>query len=88
VPLRRLGDTKHFTVTGGLRKASRWFPAGARYRQTCVRIFAWILDAAGWRDVIGKKWFRDLDSNQDTQLQRLMSYRLDDPGMVANTVPT
>jgi hypothetical protein len=25
-------------------------------------------------------WFRDLDSNQDTQLQRLMSYRLDDPG--------
>src|SRR5579864_1314073 len=26
------------------------------------------------------KWFRDLDSNQDTQLQRLMSYRLDDPG--------
>jgi hypothetical protein len=30
-------------------------------------------------------WFRDLDSNQDTQLQRLMSYRLDDPGSVANT---
>ena len=29
----------------------------------------------------GKDWFRDLDSNQDTQLQRLMSYRLDDPGM-------
>src|ERR1700687_4846513 len=28
-----------------------------------------------------KDWFRDLDSNQDTQLQRLMSYRLDDPGM-------
>ena len=28
----------------------------------------------------GKHWFRDLDSNQDTQLQRLMSYRLDDPG--------
>ena len=28
-----------------------------------------------------KSWFRDLDSNQDTQLQRLMSYRLDDPGM-------
>src|SRR6266404_9710394 len=28
----------------------------------------------------GEKWFRDLDSNQDTQLQRLMSYRLDDPG--------
>ena len=26
-------------------------------------------------------WFRDLDSNQDTQLQRLMSYRLDDPGI-------
>ena len=30
------------------------------------------------------EWFRDLDSNQDTQLQRLMSYRLDDPGMVAD----
>jgi hypothetical protein len=29
----------------------------------------------------GENWFRDLDSNQDTQLQRLMSYRLDDPGM-------
>src|SRR5258708_39460981 len=29
----------------------------------------------------GKTWFRDLDSNQDTQLQRLLSYRLDDPGM-------
>ena len=26
------------------------------------------------------RWFRDLDSNQDTQLQRLMSYQLDDPG--------
>ena len=44
-------------------------------------IRAWQLDAAGWRNVIGKNWFRDLDSNQDTQLQRLMSYRLDDPGM-------
>ncbi len=29
---------------------------------------------------IREEWFRDLDSNQDTQLQRLMSYRLDDPG--------
>src|SRR5260370_42351947 len=28
----------------------------------------------------GKFWFRDVDSNHDTQLQRLMSYRLDDPG--------
>ena len=27
-----------------------------------------------------KKWFRDVDSNHDTELQRLMSYRLDDPG--------
>jgi hypothetical protein len=26
-------------------------------------------------------WFRDVDSNHDTQLQRLMSYRLDDPGI-------
>ena len=33
-----------------------------------------------------KKWFRDLDSNQDTQLQRLMSYRLDDPGMAEEIV--
>ena len=29
-----------------------------------------------------KFWFRDLDSNQDTQLQRLMSYQLDDPGIL------
>src|SRR5260370_41851650 len=34
----------------------------------------------------GKTWFRDLDSNQDTQLQRLMSYRLDDPGMLEEIV--
>jgi hypothetical protein len=34
----------------------------------------------------GKDWFRDLDSNQDTQLQRLMSYRLDDPGNVFRIV--
>jgi hypothetical protein len=27
-----------------------------------------------------KHWFRDVDSNHDTQLQRLMSYQLDDPG--------
>lgn len=31
-------------------------------------------------------WFRDLDSNQDTQLQRLMSYRLDDPGTAVRSV--
>lgn len=29
---------------------------------------------------IAEIWFRDVDSNHDTQLQRLMSYRLDDPG--------
>ena len=34
-----------------------------------------------WKGLCAKDWFRDLDSNQDTQLQRLMSYRLDDPGM-------
>src|ERR1700738_417680 len=34
-----------------------------------------------YRRGCGEKWFRDLDSNQDTQLQRLMSYRLDDPGI-------
>src|SRR5216683_7374616 len=33
--------------------------------------------ARNWREGI---WFRDVDSNHDTQLQRLMSYRLDDPG--------
>jgi hypothetical protein len=32
------------------------------------------------------KWFRDLDSNQDTQLQRLMSYRLDDPGIAMKSL--
>ena len=31
-------------------------------------------------------WFRDVDSNHDTQLQRLMSYRLDDPGTAANSL--
>ena len=38
-----------------------------------------------WRER-RKNWFRDLDSNQDTQLQRLMSYRLDDPGMAEEIV--
>jgi hypothetical protein len=33
-----------------------------------------------------KFWFRDVDSNHDTQLQRLMSYRLDDPGSVVFSV--
>ena len=27
-----------------------------------------------------KKWLRGLDSNQNNQLQRLVSYQLDDPG--------
>ena len=31
-------------------------------------------------------WFRDVDSNHDTQLQRLMSYRLDDPGTDSRSV--
>src|SRR5438034_9583454 len=34
----------------------------------------------------GEIWFRDVDSNHDTQLQRLMSYRLDDPGTGPNSV--
>ena len=29
-------------------------------------------------------WLRDLDSNQDSQIQSLESYRLDDPGAVDN----
>ena len=41
-----------------------------------------------WFSVASRKdWFRDLDSNQDTQLQRLMSYRLDDPGTDDGSVP-
>jgi hypothetical protein len=31
-------------------------------------------------------WFRDVDSNHDTQLQRLMSYRLDDPGTASSSL--
>jgi hypothetical protein len=34
----------------------------------------------------GKIWFRDLDSNQDSQLQRLMCYRLHYPGTAANSL--
>jgi hypothetical protein len=29
-----------------------------------------------------KKWLRGMDSNHDSQLQRLVSCRLDDPGIV------
>ena|ERR1700726_3126313 len=43
------------------------------------------LDAAGCHGVI-REWFRDLDSNQDTQLQRLMSYQLDDPGSAVRSL--
>ena len=35
-----------------------------------------------------KKWLRGLDSNQDNQLQRLVSCQLDDPGIIANTTFT
>ena len=28
-----------------------------------------------------EEWLRGLDSNQDSQLQRLVSYQLDDPGV-------
>ncbi len=28
------------------------------------------------------KWLRGMDSNHDNQLQRLVSYQLDDPGIV------
>jgi hypothetical protein len=31
-------------------------------------------------------WLRGLDSNQDNQLQRLVSYQLDDPGIVHGIV--
>ena len=34
----------------------------------------------------GRVWFRDLDSNQDSQLQRLMCYRLHYPGTAANSL--
>jgi hypothetical protein len=29
-----------------------------------------------------EKWLRGMDSNHDNQLQRLVSYQLDDPGIV------
>ena len=32
------------------------------------------------RELQESNWFRDLDSNQDSQLQRLMCYRLHYPG--------
>src|ERR1700732_2881320 len=34
-----------------------------------------------------KKWFRGLDSNQDSRLQRPMCYQLHHPGMVWTTLP-
>lgn len=45
-------------------------------------------EGEAWAGVLMKAeiWFRDLDSNQDTQLQRLMSYRLDDPGTADNSL--
>jgi hypothetical protein len=33
----------------------------------------------------GQKWLRGMDSNHDNQLQRLVSYQLDDPGLVVKT---
>ena len=33
-----------------------------------------------------KDWLRGLDSNQDSQLQRLVSYQLDDPGSDTSSV--
>jgi hypothetical protein len=33
-----------------------------------------------------KKWFRGLDSNQDSRLQRPMCYQLHHPGMVWTTL--
>jgi hypothetical protein len=35
----------------------------------------------------GRKWLRGMDSNHDNQLQRLVSYRLDDPGIVTRHSP-
>ena len=34
----------------------------------------------------GSIWFRDLDSNQDSQLQRLMCYRLHYPGTAGHSL--
>jgi PadR family transcriptional regulator, regulatory protein PadR len=51
-------------------------------RRVGETLFAPLLDEGGTR----RAWFRDLDSNQDTQLQRLMSYQLDDPGMLEEIV--
>ena len=53
--------------------------------EDCEILARW-LDAAGCLSVMSEKWFRDLDSNQDTQLQRLMSYQLDDPGSAVRSL--
>jgi hypothetical protein len=60
------------------RCASRKFTeSGSKLRKEVSDVVAF----ESGRDLKNENvWFRDLDSNQDTQLQRLMSYRLDDPG--------
>ena len=88
--LRRAGP-KNFKATAQvgwaipsilLERVSGGKPANGHQQPPGWQILTWKLDAEGYPDVIcGEDWFRDLDSNQDTQLQRLMSYRLDDPGM-------
>jgi hypothetical protein len=51
-----------------------------------IRLAVLAITAGWWRWLVARQelaeefWFRDVDSNHDTQLQRLMSYRLDDPG--------
>jgi hypothetical protein len=69
-------------------------PTSRSLRQKCHRYSEDIFIAMMFRilsqrlSVASRKdWFRDLDSNQDTQLQRLMSYRLDDPGTDDRSVP-
>jgi hypothetical protein len=37
-----------------------------------------------WHCLIEEGWLRGLDSNQDSQIQSLESYQLDDPGAVEN----
>ena len=40
----------------------------------------------GWQEGTSQDWFRGLDSNQDSRLQRPMCYQLHHPGMVWRTL--
>ncbi len=62
-------------------------PSFAALRQGIDPAYRQLPETYSEKSSAGKFWFRDVDSNHDTQLQRLMSYRLDDPGTAANSLP-